>query len=629
MIAGVKLRSAVIPFKRFYVAAASNPALNARRQNRNPPVPMPPKNPQEVASRGRHPPRRGRRVFKNDDGSEEWLCKGARKSKQKPEWVKALLSEQKAERLAEKGGFDEKGCAGQSRNRWTSESMGQSATAALKLADKRNEGYPGKGLRDTSNVRDTRQVTPRGARRKPWEIELWSRKARMWDEPRPAHQRETEGSSAHANLKPGDATLTKRGQLTVKEAAPSPPELEEPSRIPTTRDGRPVLLGLPKAKLKSVLEGKFETSYRLTQLWEGIYKTGLTTFDDMTVLPKSDRGMLRSTFELGLGRVKSKLVAQDGTTKFLLNYFDGDSVETVLIPSLRGETLDEDEHDLGPAESSGKTSTLCISSQVGCSLTCTFCHTGTQKLMRNLTAGEILAQLLLGLREAGDFPLNAATPRRLTNVVLMGQGEPLLNARNVFSALRTFTREMGFSPRRVTLSTSGVAPMIPRVGRELGVSLALSLHAATDELRDVLVPLNKQYPIAELVKAVLEYGNTVAGSPQRRRVTIEYCMLRGVNDDPAMARELLRTWRGSPVRFNLIPFNAWPGSGYERSTPEVVTAFQKVLMDGGFVCKVRHTRGSDVMAACGQLRSSEVFKAKVAVARASGEGGRARIGGST
>jgi 23S rRNA (adenine2503-C2)-methyltransferase len=285
----------------------------------------------------------------------------------------------------------------------------------------------------------------------------------------------------------------------------------------------------------------------------------------------------------------------DGTAKWLLRLGDGREVESVFIP----------EEDRG---------TLCVSSQVGCTLSCRFCHTGTQRLVRNLQAGEIVGQILLARDALGDWQ-GPTQERRLTNLVLMGMGEPLYNFDAVARAMRIAMdgEGLGLSRRRITLSTAGVVPMMRRCGAELGVNLAVSLHAVTDELRNEIVPLNKKYPLAELIQACRDYP----GVNNARRITFEYVMLKGVNDSPADARELLRLIRGIPAKLNLIPFNPWPGSPYDCSTPEAIARFAEIVMAAGYPSPVRTPRGQDIMAACGQLKSASERLRKSRAAAAS------------
>jgi 23S rRNA (adenine2503-C2)-methyltransferase len=306
----------------------------------------------------------------------------------------------------------------------------------------------------------------------------------------------------------------------------------------------------------------------------------------MSTLAKSLRSALAERFTLERPAIGRELRSVDGTRKWLLRFDDGNKAEAVFIP----------EEDRGA---------LCVSSQVGCTLSCTFCHTGTQRLVRNLTAGEIVGQLMVARDACGEWP----TPRGerlLSNIVLMGMGEPLFNYDNVATALKIIMDGEGIalSRRRITLSTSGVVPMIRRVGEELGVNLAVSLHAVSDELRDVLVPLNKKYPIAQLLQACREYP----AASNARRITFEYVMLKGVNDSAADARALAALLRGIPAKVNLIPFNPWPGTKYENSSPTVAARFAEILNDAGYTAPIRVPRGRDIMAACGQLRSASERK---------------------
>ena len=336
---------------------------------------------------------------------------------------------------------------------------------------------------------------------------------------------------------------------------------------------------------------------RVRQLWRWIYARGASGFDEMTDIAKDLRGALGAACSIARPQIVSEQISRDGTRKWLIRLpalEKGDrpaDVETVYIP----------EADRG---------TLCVSSQVGCTLTCTFCHTGTQKLVRNLTAGEILAQILIARDRLGDWP-GAERPtdgpvpdaeRAVSNIVMMGMGEPLYNFENVRDALLIGSDGDGLSlsKRRITLSTSGVVPQIEPTGREIGVMLAISLHAVRDDLRNELVPLNKKYPIAELMDACRSYP----GLSNARRITFEYVMLKGVNDSPAEARDLVRLLKGIPAKINLIPFNPWPGSPYERSDWEDIEAFADIVNRAGYASPVRTPRGTDIMAACGQLKSA-------------------------
>jgi 23S rRNA (adenine2503-C2)-methyltransferase len=342
------------------------------------------------------------------------------------------------------------------------------------------------------------------------------------------------------------------------------------------------LVGLARDELADELAAIGEKPFRTAQLWHWIYHRGARDFGAMTTLSKALRGRLAERFTLDRPAIANEQRSRDGTRKWLLRFDDGNEAEAVFIP----------EDDRGA---------LCMSSQVGCTLTCTFCHTGTQRLVRNLTAGEIVAQLVVARDSYDEWP----TPRGerlLSNIVMMGMGEPLFNYDNVAKALKIIMDPEGIaiSKRRITLSTSGVVPMIRRVGAELGVKLAISLHAVTDELRDRLVPINRKYPLAELLRACRDYP----GADNARRITFEYVMLKGVNDSATDARTLTRLVAGLPAKFNLIPFNAWPGAPFECSSPHAMTRFAAILNDAGYSAPIRVPRGRDIMAACGQLRSA-------------------------
>lgn len=342
------------------------------------------------------------------------------------------------------------------------------------------------------------------------------------------------------------------------------------------------LIGLSVEALGAELAAIGERPFRARQLWHWIYYRGAKTFDAMTSLPRDLRARLDQAFSLARPAVSRDQASLDGSRKWLLRFADGNEAETVFIP----------EADRGA---------LCISSQVGCSLTCSFCHTGTQRLVRNLDAGEIVGQMLVARDACDEWP-SPAGQRLLSNVVMMGMGEPLLNYDNVAAAIRILMDPAGInlSRRRITLSTAGVVPMINRVGAELGVKLAVSLHAATDELRDILVPINRKYPIAELMAALRAYP----GADNARRITFEYVMLDGINDSPADARALAQLVRGLPCKFNLIPFNAWPGAAYGCSSDAAMTRFADILNAAGYTAPIRTPRGRDILAACGQLRSA-------------------------
>ncbi len=348
------------------------------------------------------------------------------------------------------------------------------------------------------------------------------------------------------------------------------------------------LIGLSPDDLKAALisAGVPEKAapMRMSQLWNWIYVHGARDFQSMSNLAKDFRGLLTGGFDLARPEIVTEQISSDGTRKWLLRGAGGAEFETVFIPE--------------PGRG-----TLCVSSQVGCTLNCRFCHTGTQKLVRNLTPNEIVGQVLVARDALNDWPSTGAN-RRVTNVVMMGMGEPLYNFDNVKAALAIVIDgdALALSRRRVTLSTAGVVPMIPRAGEEIGSSLAISLHAVRDEIRDVLVPINKKYPIAELLAACKAYP----GVSNARRITFEYVMLKGVNDSLAEAKELVRLLKGIPSKINLIPFNPWPGAPYECSDWEQIEKFAEVVNRAGYASPVRTPRGRDIMAACGQLKSESV-----------------------
>lgn len=318
-------------------------------------------------------------------------------------------------------------------------------------------------------------------------------------------------------------------------------------------------------------------------VWTELYAKGATDFVQMQAVSRERQKRLAEHFTIGLPVISREHVSADGTRKWLLQLDDLNGVETVLIP----------QEDRGA---------LCVSSQVGCSLSCSFCHTGTMKLTRNLTSSEIVGQILTARDALGEW----GKKRRdylLTNVVLMGMGEPLFNYDNVACALRIIMDPDGIaiSRRRIMLSTAGVVPMMARVGRELGVNLAVSLHAVRNDLRDVLVPLNRKYPLQELIRACRDYP----AARNARRITFEYVMLRDINDTDADARELTRLLQGIHAKVNLIPWNPWPGAGYEVSLPERIRSFAQIINDAGYSSAVRASRGNDIMAACGQLKADD------------------------
>jgi 23S rRNA (adenine2503-C2)-methyltransferase len=347
-------------------------------------------------------------------------------------------------------------------------------------------------------------------------------------------------------------------------------------------------IGLSFEALKSALidSGVPERAapMRARQLWNWIYVHGARDFASMSNLAKDFRAQMAERFTFARPEVVTEQISSDGTRKWLLRGGPGVEFETVFIPE--------------PGRG-----TLCVSSQVGCTLNCRFCHTGTQRLVRYLTPAEIVGQVMVARDALGDWP-STGENRRLTNVVMMGMGEPLYNFENVKTALAIIADGDGLalSRRRITLSTAGVVPMIRRAGEEIGSALAISLHAARDEVRDILVPLNKKYPIAELLQACRDYP----GLSNARRITFEYVMLKAVNDSLADARELVRVIKGIPAKINLIPFNPWPGAPYECSDWEQIEKFAEIVNRAGYASPVRTPRGRDIMAACGQLKSESV-----------------------
>ncbi len=362
---------------------------------------------------------------------------------------------------------------------------------------------------------------------------------------------------------------------------------------------KPSLIGLTREEMAAALKEKGvadkQIKMRVSQLWNWIYVRGVSNFDDMANVSKDMREMLKTHFTIARPEIVEEQVSNDGTRKWLLRYPPRGAgrpveVETVYIPE----------------EGRG---TLCISSQVGCSLTCSFCHTGTQRLVRNLTAEEILSQLLLARDRLGDFPdreapqgtVMPAEGRKVSNIVMMGMGEPLYNFDSVKTALLIASDGDGLSlsKRRITLSTSGVVPEIYRTGDEIGVMLAISLHAVRDDLRDMLVPINKKYPLKELMDACRAYP----GLSNARRITFEYVMLKGVNDSLEDAKGLIQLLKGVPAKINLIPFNPWPGTNYQCSDWEQIEKFADFINSAGYASPIRTPRGRDILAACGQLKS--------------------------
>jgi 23S rRNA (adenine2503-C2)-methyltransferase len=378
-----------------------------------------------------------------------------------------------------------------------------------------------------------------------------------------------------------DLTAAERERVLAKQAIFDPPDMQLP-------DGRRDLVGLTREEIAAELAAIGEAAFRAKQLWHWIYHQGATDFSKMSSIARPLQEKLAEKFVIGRPVAAEVQTSTDSTRKWLFRFRDGQEAETVYIPDR--------------AEDRGA---VCISSQVGCTLSCRFCHTGTQTLVRNLGAAEIVGQFMAARDAYGEWPSpKGETPRLLSTIVLMGMGEPLYNYVNVARAMRIAMdgEGIGLSRRRITLSTSGVVPMMDRCGAELGVNLAVSLHAVRDELRDELVPLNRKYPIAELIAACRRYP----GASNARRITFEYIMLKGVNDTPGDARELVRLIAGIPAKVNLIPFNPWPGSRFEPSAPDALSRFAGIVMDAGFSSPIRTPRGRDILAACGQLRTESV-----------------------
>ena len=361
-----------------------------------------------------------------------------------------------------------------------------------------------------------------------------------------------------------------------------PLQIAEPA-TPAAADPRRNVIGLDRAELAAAFAEHGLEKLRARQVWHWVYWHGVTDFERMTTIARPTRELLAQHFVIRRPEVATEQRSTDGTRKWLLRFADGNEAECVNIP----------EDDRGA---------VCISSQVGCTLTCSFCHTGTQALVRNLDAGEIVGQFMVARDSYGEWPSPTDATRLLSNIVMMGMGEPLYNVDNVVKALRIVMDEEGIalSRRRITLSTSGVVPQFERVGQELNVNLAVSLHAVSDEVRDVLVPINRKWPISELLEACRRYP----GAKNSRRITFEYVMLKGINDSDADARELLRLLAGIPAKVNLIPFNPWPGAIYECSSANRIRRFAEIVNAGGLAAPVRTPRGRDILAACGQLKSA-------------------------
>ena len=372
-----------------------------------------------------------------------------------------------------------------------------------------------------------------------------------------------------------------------------------PLSQPVELSPKPSLIGLTREEMGAALKEKGvadkQIKMRVSQLWNWIYVRGVFDFDAMVNVSKDMREMLKTHFTIARPEIVEEQVSNDGTRKWLLRFPPRGAGRPVEIEAV-----------YIPEEGRG---TLCISSQVGCTLTCSFCHTGTQRLVRNLTAEEILSQLLLARDRLGDFPdreapqgtIMPAEGRKVSNVVMMGMGEPLYNFESVKTALLIASDGDGLSlsKRRITLSTSGVVPEIYRTGDEIGVMLAISLHAVRDDLRDMLVPINKKYPLKELMDACRAYP----GLSNARRITFEYVMLKGVNDSLEDAKGLIQLLKGIPAKINLIPFNPWPGTNYQCSDWEQIEKFADFINSAGYASPIRTPRGRDILAACGQLKS--------------------------
>ncbi|MBL0319983.1 MAG: 23S rRNA (adenine(2503)-C(2))-methyltransferase RlmN [Alphaproteobacteria bacterium] len=356
-------------------------------------------------------------------------------------------------------------------------------------------------------------------------------------------------------------------------------------------DQRTSLIGLTQEELTQAVLAMGESAFRAKQLWHWIYSRGVTSFDAMHNINKALKERLNEHYTLERPGTSKHQLSNDGTQKWLLKFSDANEAETVFIP----------EDDRG---------TLCVSSQVGCTLNCSFCHTGTQPMVRNLTASEIISQVMLARDTIGDWPSTAA-PHHLSNIVFMGMGEPMYNYDNVRNAILIMLDQSGlaFSRRRVTVSTSGIVPMINQLGADVNVRLAISLHAVRDDLRDELVPINKKYPLKELLEACRHYPNANA----MNCITFEYVMLKDVNDSDADARELVRILKGISAKVNLIPFNPWPGTIYECSEWNRIERFSEIVYEAGIQAPIRRPRGRDILAACGQLKSESIKERKSVV----------------
>ncbi len=397
----------------------------------------------------------------------------------------------------------------------------------------------------------------------------------------------------------------------MTDETPSTPITQDVMTIPRKLpEGPRNLVGLTRDQLRAALiemgTPEKQAKMRVNQIWQWVYYWGVRDFDAMTNLAKDYRARLAAHFTIEVPEIVSKNVSLDGTRKYLVRIAGGHEVEVVYIP----------EEDRG---------TLCISSQVGCTLTCSFCHTGTQKLVRNLTAGEIVGQIMLARDDLGEWPEPGEgmgqRPRLLSNIVLMGMGEPLYNFENVRDAMKIAMDGEGISlsRRRITLSTSGVVPEIAKTAEEIGCMLAVSFHATTDEVRDKLVPINKRWNIETLLNALRDYPK----ASNSERITFEYVMLKGINDSDEDARRLVNLIKGIPAKINLIPFNEWPGAPYQRSDWSRIEKFADIIYKAGYASPIRTPRGEDIMAACGQLKSAteRARKSRAQIAAETGTGG--------
>ncbi|WP_425412250.1 23S rRNA (adenine(2503)-C(2))-methyltransferase RlmN [Neptunicoccus sediminis] len=375
----------------------------------------------------------------------------------------------------------------------------------------------------------------------------------------------------------------------MSASEPAAPITQDVLTIPRKQDGSalPNLVGMTRDQLTEALVNvgikEKQVKMRHGQIWQWLYVKGARSFDEMTNLSKDIRATLAENFQIARPEIVTKQVSTDGTRKYLLRIQGGHEVEAVYIP----------ETDRG---------TLCISSQVGCTLTCSFCHTGTQKLVRNLTVAEIVGQILVARDDLEEWDIAPGEKRLVSNIVLMGMGEPLYNTDNVRDAMKIAMDDSGIalSRRRITLSTSGIVPEIYRVGEEIGCMLAISFHATTDDVRDKLVPINRKHKIDELLQACRDYPRL----SNAERITFEYVMLKDVNDSDEDARRLVQLIDGIPAKINLIPFNPWPGAPYERSSNNRIHKFADIVNAAGYSSPIRKPRGEDIMAACGQLKSA-------------------------